>query len=1597
MGKNKVEILRKWGLGILMTALLLQMPLYAPESVQAAETAEAVTVDIDLQDIVNDDFLGVGVNLIPVSFMEGTSRFGYNETHWEMDRKRILAMKPRVARVWFQTDWMEVEKGVYTWNSDKMVEFYRYMDVLQEAGTEVEFNFGWKVGTQAQEWFSFPDVDKRISAPVDLDAFANAASAALNQLIHVKGYDHIKYLTFYNEANGNWDFEAPGDQRAYFAEMVKKVSDKLTVDGLRDDIEIWGPEESGAPAWTQYMQENADAYFDAYTFHVYGQSYEGLTKSITDRTSVAGGKPVMMTEFGFAEDNSSWSAGLTGSVIKAANMGLGGALIWQLNGVWLPDPYVGNDTNGNYTMWDSLVLGTDPYRRYYESSLLTRYIPPHSSVAAVNTGTEDVRAAAFKTADGDVTVVLETKAGTNKEVTIDFNEVVNKPFNKHVYKADVVVDGNALIPAVSGTFPAGQTFTDTAISADHNIIVYTTMAAQTQVEVTPIESTVAGGATLQLDANVIDNTGGVTWSVVGAGNGSITNGGLYMAPQVTEEKLVAIRATSDQDAEGYGIAFVKVRPAAPAGQVAIPEFSLPYGKYPSGEAIVITTATPDAEIRYTLDGSTPTETSELYTSPIFPEPGTTRLKAVAFKAGMTPSPETFSLYKLANASFGPEGYTFCAYEDGFDCEFEGEASVAFGADGLFNYATLTDGAACTAAVFGDPLPGTDKRCYYTYNIPAELPVVTVYNAGFETPNIDNYRTGPMTNGWYFNVRSGVQRNGSQFAIAAAPQGSQTAFMVGRDFIGGEISQRINFKEGDYELWFSMASRTSPGTELPFEVYIDDTLIGSFEPDSPEFTLHKTDAFTASAGYHTIKFAGAATETDHAVFFDAIKIRTAGMAPPPPDEQDPPPPELPLETLSNAGFEEPVVTTHRAGPMKHSWTFNPWSGVQRNGGAFGAADAPEGMQTGYLQTTGGNFGEITQYLNFEEGTYKLEFEAAKRATNGGRTQSFEVYFDDLLIGSYALTSASFEKFLTFTFDASEGAHTIRFVATLTPGQTGESTGFIDAITLVDWADQPPVPPVLVNSGFEAPSIPSYKLGPMTNGWVFDSLTGVQRNGGAMGANEAPEGVQTALLQTKGDTYGEISQSVIFEAGTYEMEFFAAKRTASGGRAQSFDVYFDDTVIGSYTVTDAAFEPFTTDSFTASAGLHTLKFVGKQTEGLSTSGNSMAFIDQVNVLVSADEPEEPEEPAGEPVAKLTGSSLVKAGEAMELTIELEDVGEGYTALDVIVHYDPSRLELETLIDDEGHPELAPQTIQSLTSQMEVAGTAVKPDLGQIRIIMLSRDTPVSGNHQVLTLHGEAKAAAASGPTEITLSDFAISNASSVRQINTDDVTLTVQVSDVDTAALNTEIANAQAIHDGATEGSQHGQYPNGSKATLKAAILAAIAVRDHQAATQQEVNAAYTALQQAVSSFKNSIIIVLPSADKTALIAAITQAQAKHDAAVDNGKLGHYAQGSKAALQTAIDSAKAVREQAAATQAQVDQATADVNAALQQFGTQLVTLVEGKSKISIADLSILANYYGVGAEDPGWSEVAIADLFDEEEITIRVLAAVARMILDDWLSE
>jgi alpha-tubulin suppressor-like RCC1 family protein len=91
------------------------------------------------------------------------------------------------------------------------------------------------------------------------------------------------------------------------------------------------------------------------------------------------------------------------------------------------------------------------------------------------------------------------------------------------------------------------------------------------------------------------------------------------------------------------------------GTAATPSFDPPPGSYAESQAVAISTSTPAAAVRYTLDGSEPTRASTLYAAPVLVD-WTGTLRAKAFAAGHAPSASASAGYTIANSSVAPVSF-----------------------------------------------------------------------------------------------------------------------------------------------------------------------------------------------------------------------------------------------------------------------------------------------------------------------------------------------------------------------------------------------------------------------------------------------------------------------------------------------------------------------------------------------------------------------------------------------------------------------------------------------------------------------------------------------------------------------------------------------------------------------------------------------------------------------------------------------------------------------------------------------------------------------------------------------------------------------------
>jgi alpha-tubulin suppressor-like RCC1 family protein len=145
-----------------------------------------------------------------------------------------------------------------------------------------------------------------------------------------------------------------------------------------------------------------------------------------------------------------------------------------------------------------------------------------------------------------------------------------------------------------------------------------------------VVSTVTPGATLHYTTDGDDPT---------EADPIVASGATVLVDRTLSLKVAGWKAgwvTSDTTEANYFLSL---------GTVATPSFTPAAGSYSSSQEVALSTATSGAVVRYTLDGSSPTEQSPIFGAP-FTISGTTTVKAQAFKADMLPSAVAAATYTV---------------------------------------------------------------------------------------------------------------------------------------------------------------------------------------------------------------------------------------------------------------------------------------------------------------------------------------------------------------------------------------------------------------------------------------------------------------------------------------------------------------------------------------------------------------------------------------------------------------------------------------------------------------------------------------------------------------------------------------------------------------------------------------------------------------------------------------------------------------------------------------------------------------------------------------------------------------------------------------
>jgi alpha-tubulin suppressor-like RCC1 family protein len=199
----------------------------------------------------------------------------------------------------------------------------------------------------------------------------------------------------------------------------------------------------------------------------------------------------------------------------------------------------------------------------------------------------------------------------------------------------------------------------------------------------PVFDPAPGTYTSARDVAITTATTGATIRFTTDGSApSETAGTVYTAPVHVASNLT-LRAVAYRS--GWTTSPVTSGSFEITGTVAAPEFSVEPGTYASAKTVSITTPTAGAAIRYTTDGSTPSEAlGTVYASPIVVSRSLT-LRAVAYRAGWTTSAVTTGEYKRVGIAAGVF-HSLLAKADGTVWAWGGNFEGQIG-DGTTNPAT----------------------------------------------------------------------------------------------------------------------------------------------------------------------------------------------------------------------------------------------------------------------------------------------------------------------------------------------------------------------------------------------------------------------------------------------------------------------------------------------------------------------------------------------------------------------------------------------------------------------------------------------------------------------------------------------------------------------------------------------------------------------------------------------------------------------------------------------------------------------------------------------------------------------------------------------
>ena len=240
-----------------------------------------------------------------------------------------------------------------------------------------------------------------------------------------------------------------------------------------------------------------------------------------------------------------------------------------------------------------------------------------------------------------------------------------------VYSGAITVSATTTINAIA--YASG--YTDSAV-ASGTFTIQPTVA-------TPTFSPTAGTYTMTQSVTISTSTSGATIRYTTDGSTPSETAGTVYSGAITVSATTTLKAIAYES--GYNDSSVASGTFTIQPVVATPTFSPTSGTYATMQSVTISTGTSGATIRYTTDGSTPSETAGTVYSGTIAVSASTTLNAIAYESGYTDSAiatATFTIQPMVSTpAFTPAGGAYSTTQNVTITTSTSGATIRYTTDG----------------------------------------------------------------------------------------------------------------------------------------------------------------------------------------------------------------------------------------------------------------------------------------------------------------------------------------------------------------------------------------------------------------------------------------------------------------------------------------------------------------------------------------------------------------------------------------------------------------------------------------------------------------------------------------------------------------------------------------------------------------------------------------------------------------------------------------------------------------------------------------------------------------------------------------------------